>query len=329
MGLGQGGAQQHGTGNNDDHDTSDDDLTDDDGEYSDASDGDDDNCDNDQGGLVKKGSALAVATEPESASGSETARNLLDLHGVNDPPSDRRAQVEKSAVIKKAVLGKNPAAVLERKAVVVEKSVVQKKAIEPSGTQFKTVRKVMFEKISKIIPSESLKEAEDKTDAIKKVNLETTPLKKHEAETTASKNVDPAWAPHASSEMNVKISEPKKTKAVDPQSPRMVSSRQRFPFEVVELKKNTVVKKPSPSNTDAILVAVESEDVEVAKGSKAKALFLKVAATKISITKQVERETTVRKKAKSEDVEVVKDPKVKMVLAKKSNTSELKSIKKV
>ncbi|KAG9063381.1 hypothetical protein KI688_004263 [Linnemannia hyalina] len=109
----------------------------------------------------------------------------------------------------------------------------------------------------------------------------------------------------------------------------MVSSKQKFPVEVVELKKNAVVKKPSPLKTDPIVVAVESEDVEVAKGSKAKKFVVKKAATEISITKRVESETTAPKKAKSEDVEVVKDLKVKRVLAKKPNTSELKSIKKV
>ena len=39
--------------------------------------------------------------------------------------------------------------------------------------------------------------------------------------------------------------------------------------------------------------------------------------------------TVAPKETKSEDVKVVKDPKVKKLLAKMSNTSELKSVKKV
>ncbi|KAG9063380.1 hypothetical protein KI688_004262 [Linnemannia hyalina] len=60
-----------------------------------------------------------------------------------------------------------------------------------------------------VVIKKAVVEAEDKTDAVKKVNIETTPLKKPETEATASKNVDPARIPHASSEMSVKISEPK------------------------------------------------------------------------------------------------------------------------
>ncbi|KAF9137959.1 hypothetical protein BGX30_009739 [Mortierella sp. GBA39] len=157
--------------------------------------------------------------------------------------------------------------------------------------------------VEKSVVTKKAAVAEDKSDAINNVDLETTPLKKLETETTASKNVDPARTTHASPEMNVKISEPKQAKTVEPKSPRMVSSKQRFPVEVVELKKNTAVKKLSPSKTDLILVAVESEDVEVAKGSKAKKFFAKKVATELSITKQAERETTARKKAKSENVE--------------------------
>lgn len=342
----------------DDYDTSydDDDYTDDDGKYSDAPDDDDDCDDNGQGGLVKKGSTLAAAAEHEVASSAEITRNLLDLQGVNVPssiapdssksrgePALVRAeeefvdsvheeQVETSAIVKKTVVVKKPPVVVERKAIVDERSVDQEKAIEPPCAKAQTVTKVRLEEISKVIPSKTHIETKDETSAIKKAEVETTSLKKLLTKATVPKSVDPTRTSNtkAKSEANVKTSDPKQANTIESKSPRRVSSKKSSPVDVVEVRKDTVAKKPSLSKTCPIPVAVEPKEVEAAYDSKAKRVLVKKAVTAATATtKKIERKTAATKKAKSEDVEEVKDPKAKKVLAKKSNTSELKSVKKV
>ncbi|KAF8939452.1 hypothetical protein BGZ47_008154 [Haplosporangium gracile] len=218
---------------------------------------------------------------------------------------------------------------------MVEK-VVEKKVIEPSHAQDHTtpptavtLKKVRFDQIAMVIPTRSVDKAESEAGIFERAYPMAAASKMVEPTQSASKEAGPVKTSpkKAESDANVKTSEPKQEKTVQPKSPRMVLFKQSPLVEVGEIKEKIAAKKVSPSK--AAPTHADFADVEVTKDPKGKKVIANKAKTKRATTQTIERETAAPKKTKSGDVEGRKDFKAKEVFAKKPNASELRSIKKV